>query len=76
MKITYRDKDSDPQYPIMHGGTPMAKEFNKRQEKLWKDGKLTTVDFEQISTIILEVLCSDYDRRHSPRKKRKNVRST
>lgn len=71
MRITHKLKHEDPAYPIMHGDTPMAKEFNKRQEKLWSDGKFETFDFEQVSTMILEILCDDYNGRHASRKRKK-----
>jgi hypothetical protein len=70
MKISYREKVTDPEYPIMHGKTPIAKEFNKRQEKLWEEGRLIKVDYEQVTTVILELLCDDYDKRHASRKRK------
>lgn len=71
MKITFKAQPTDPVHPIMHGGTPVAKEFNKRQAKLWASGKVEKVDFEQITTVLLEIFADDYDRRHAPRKKAK-----
>ena len=71
MRITYKEKSTDPVYPIMHGNTPTAKEFNKRQAKLWADGNFVKFDFEQIATILLEMFSEDYDKRHAPRKKLK-----
>lgn len=69
MKITYKSQPTDPVHPIMHGNSPSAKEFNKRQAKLWAEGKVDKVDFEQITTVLLEMMLDDYDRRHAPRKK-------
>ena len=69
MRITYKDKPTDPFHPIMHGTSPMAKEFNKRQKKLLKEGKLDQVNFEQVSTILLEILVDDYNEQHKTKKK-------
>lgn len=57
-------------YPIMHGKKPFAKEFNKRQEALFKEGRMKDPTFESISTVLLEILIDDYDKRHAPRKKK------
>jgi hypothetical protein len=73
MKITFKAQASDPVHPIMHGTSPTAKEFNKRQEKIWGTGKVDKIDFEQICTVLLEIFAEDYDRRHAPRKK-KNIK--
>jgi hypothetical protein len=70
MKITYKENVTDPVYPIMHGDSAIAKEFNKRQKTLWKDGKFQKFDFEQVCTILLEILSEDYNRRHASRKKK------
>ena len=70
MKITHKQDPADPVYPIMHGNTPFAKEFNKRQAILWKDGHFAKFDFEHVTTVLLEILIDDYDKRHAPRKKR------
>ena len=70
MKITHKLSPKDPVYPIMHGKTPMAKEFNKRQKKLWETGVVITYNYEQISTVLLEILADDFSRRHVPRKKK------
>lgn len=69
MKITWKQKVEDPPYPIMHGKTPLVKEFNKRQAELWKDGKFTAFDYEQVTTVLLEILGEDYDKRHATRKR-------
>ena len=71
MKITYKANTTDPVYPIMHGASPTAKEFNKRQAELWSSGNFAKYDFEQIATILLEMFADDYDKRHAPRKKTK-----
>lgn len=71
MKITYKIQSTDPAYPIMHGDSPTAKEFNKRQKALWSQSKFEKFDFEQIATILLEMFADDYDKRHAPRKKNK-----
>ena len=70
MLITFKKNPDDPAYPIMVGKTPICKEFNKRQEKIWKDGTFKTFDYEQVSTILLEILCDDYDKRHASRKRK------
>lgn len=72
MRITYKEKVTDPGHPIMHGGAPITKEFNKRQEKLLKEGKINEINFEQVSTVILEILCDDYNKRHASRKRKLN----
>lgn len=69
MKITYKAELTDPVHPIMHGKTPLAKEFNRRQAELWSAGKVEKVDFEQITTVLMEIFAEDYNRRHAPRKK-------
>ena len=69
MRITYKEKVIDPVYPIMGGDTPIAKEFNRRQKSLWKEGKFQRFDFEQVSTILLEIFAEDYNKRHASRKK-------
>lgn len=74
MRITYKEKSTDPLHPVMHGTTPTAKEFNRRQEKLWKDGKLNQVNFEQIATVLLEMFVEDYDKRHAPRGKKIKIK--
>lgn len=71
MKITYKANTTDPVYPIMHGDTPTAKEFNKRQADLWSNGNLKEINFEQVATVLLEMFAEDYDKRHAPRKKLK-----
>lgn len=70
MKITYKQELTDPQHPIMHGDTPFAKEFNKRQEQIWKDGVFDKFDYEQVTIVMLEILIADYDKRHAPRKRK------
>jgi hypothetical protein len=70
MRITLKEKVTDPDHPIMHGDGAIAKEFNRRQAILWKDGKFQKFDFEQVSTILLEIMADDYDKRHGPRKKK------
>lgn len=64
MKITYKEKITDPAHPIMHGKSPIAKEFNRRQAKLLKEKRLEKVDYQLVSTVLLEILCDDYDKRH------------
>lgn len=70
MLITHKKEIKDPPHPIMAGKSPIAKEFNKRQEKMWKDGVTKPFDYEQVSTVLLEILCDDYDRRHASRKRK------
>lgn len=69
MKITFKADPKDPVYPIMHGNGATAKEFNKRQSKLWKDQKFDKFDFEQVVTVLLEIFGDDYDERHKKTKK-------
>lgn len=69
MRITHKEKATDPVHPIMHGKSPIAKEFNKRQELLWSQGKFEKFDFEQVTTVLLEILIDDYDKAHAPKKR-------
>jgi hypothetical protein len=55
----------------MHGTSPTAKEFNKRQAVLWSSGNFVKFDFEQVVTVLLEMFADDYDKRHASRKKTK-----
>ena len=72
MKITKQATPTDPQHPIMHGDTPFAQEFNARQDKLWKEGKNVEFGFEQVVTVLLEILVDEYDARNKkPTKKPK-----
>lgn len=66
MKITLKQDPKDPVHPIMHGKGAMAKEFNKRQAVLWKDGHFQKFDFEQVATVLLEVLVEEYDNKYAP----------
>lgn len=70
MRITFKAESTDPVHPIMHGKTPLAKEFNKRQADLWAEGNVDKVDFEQITTVLMEIFAEDYNRRHAPRNKK------
>ncbi len=70
MRITFQQLATDPPYPIMHGEGPLAKEFNKRQKDLWAAGKTDVVDFNFVTTMILEILLDDYDKRHASRKRK------
>jgi hypothetical protein len=72
MKITIQLKSDDPAHPIMHGDTPIAKEFNKRQESILKTGNVAAYDFEQVTTVLLEILADDYNKRHSRKQKKHN----
>lgn len=74
MRITFKEKPTDPVHPIMHGKTPMAKEFNKRQALLWSKGAFTIYDYEQVTTVLLEILIDDYDKAHKSAKKIKEVK--
>lgn len=65
MKITLKQQPTDPAHPIMAGKSPMAKEFNKRQAVLWKEGRFQKFDFEQVATVLLEILSDDYDKRYA-----------
>ena len=65
MKITLKQTPTDPVHPIMSGKTAMAKEFNKRQAALWKDGHFQSFNFEQVATIILEILVDEYDNKYA-----------
>jgi len=69
MKITWKNKPTDPVYPIMEGKTPMAKEFNKRQKLLWGKGNIEHFNFEQIvTTVLLEILIEDYNKKYLSKK--------
>lgn len=70
MRITHREKPTDPIYPIMAGNTPIAKEFNKYQKKLWEEGKFTVYDYEQVTTVLLEILTDEYNKKHASRKRK------
>lgn len=73
MRITHQSLATDPAYPIMVGDTPLAKEFNKQQEKIWAAGKVNKIDYEQVSTVILEILVNDYNKRHASRKRKPKI---
>jgi hypothetical protein len=68
MRITHQAKVDDPPHPIMEGKTPLAKEFNKRQAILWSKGG-GQVNFEQVTTVLLEILVEDYNKRNTTPKK-------
>lgn len=68
MKVTYQAKVTDPPHPIMEGKSPMSKEFNKRQAFLWSKG-VGQIDFEQVTTVLLEILVEDYNKRNTLPKK-------
>lgn len=70
MKITYQQKPEDVPYPIMHGDSPLAKEFNKRQRDIWTMGKIEKVDYEQVMTVVLDILGDDFNKRHAARKRK------
>ena len=74
MKITWKEKPSDPSHPIMHGDSPLAREFNERQKKLFKEaeGREIEVNFEQVSTVFLEILADDYNQRHAKKNKKES----
>lgn len=71
MKITHQKEVTDPAYPIMHGDSPLAKEFNKRQKDIWAAGNVLQIDYQQVSTVMLEILVDDYNKRHAARKRKK-----
>ena len=73
MKITLLADPKDPSHPIMQGDTPIALEFNKRQEALKLTGKQVQYDFEQVCTVLLEILTDDYNKTHTKKKKRTEV---
>lgn len=75
MKITHKANPEDPVHPIMHGDSPIAKEFNRRQEEMWKKGAFGKFDFEQVVTVLLEIFAEDYNKKHAP-KKIKNKKQT
>lgn len=70
MRITHQLKASDPPYPIMEGNTPFAKEFNRIQKDIWGAGNVTAIDYQQVSTVMIEILVGDYNKRHAARKKK------
>ena len=76
MKISYARQPDDPSYPFMEGESPFATEFNRRQEALFLKGSIQKVDFEQIATVLLEILVEDYNIRHTTKKKRTHNTST
>lgn len=83
MNITYKDKVTDPMYPIMAGDSPLAKEFNAREKQLWLDGKLGIDDsspdpvkvrreiYDQVNMVLMEILTDDYNKRNARIKKAK-----
>ena len=76
--IKYRVDPSDPPWLLMVGDSPMAKEFTKREEDIFKSGRIIELNTaEKISNhtslIIESILTDDYNRRHSERKKRKEA---
>lgn len=73
MKITIKEKETDPAYPLMHGSSSFAKEFNKRQADLYIEGKGQTYDYEQVTTVLLEILIDDFNKKKA-RKKTKTVK--
>jgi hypothetical protein len=54
----------------MSGSKPLSKEFNKRMRILWEAGGVSDVNFEQVSTVLLEIFADEYNKRHAPRKKK------
>ena len=71
MRITLKEFPEDPEYPMMHGKTPLSREFNKRQNQLWVEGRFRDFPFEQTFTVISEILVDDYNKRHATKKKAK-----
>jgi sporulation protein YlmC with PRC-barrel domain len=65
MKITFKQNEKDINHPVMHGDTPLAKEFNKRQKEMFKAGRISIVNFEQITTVLLDILVDDYNTRNA-----------
>jgi quinol monooxygenase YgiN len=61
-KITFQEKYSDPQYPIMHGDTPFAKAFNKAMSDHW----VATGNILPIDDTISQLLINDFNERHTP----------
>ena len=70
MKISLKETEFSPEYPVMAGDTPLAKEFNKREQALWVAGA-TSFDYQQITTVLIEIFGDDYNARHAKRKKKK-----
>lgn len=70
MKITLKQLPTDPVHPIMAGKGATAKEFNKRQAALWKEGNTMKFDFEQVVTVLLEIFADSYDQSHSKKSKK------
>ena len=64
MKITLKAKKDDPEYAIMQGDTPMSKEFNKRSKELFEEVEFFNFTFETSTTLLLEILCDDYNERN------------
>lgn len=69
MKITFQEKAGDPPHPIMQGDSPIAKEFNKRQKELWSAGKFNIYDYEQVTTVLLEIFSDEYNKTHKKKPK-------
>lgn len=63
MKITLKAKKNDPNYAIMHGDSPLSKEFNKRSKKMFEEVEFFNFTFESMTTMLLEILCDDYNER-------------
>lgn len=70
MKITWKASPTDPLWPIMHGSSPLAKEFNRRQKKLFEEKKFDSFSFEQVTIVLLEILGEDYDKRRATKRKK------
>jgi hypothetical protein len=71
MMITHQQKVDDPLYPIMQGETPLAKEFNRRSKEIWENGTVKDINFEHITTLLLEIFGDEFNKRHAPRGERK-----
>jgi len=69
MKITIKENDLAPDYPLMAGDSPLSKEFNKREQALWVAG-VTNFDHQQITTVLMEIFADDYNERHKVVKKK------
>lgn len=69
MKVDYRVLPTDPDYPLMRGNTPFAREFNRRMKALRMDNKFDPDRiFEQTTVIIMEILVEEYDRKNGKKR--------
>jgi len=76
MRITLEKDSNGKSYPKMHGETMVAKIFNKRVDRLREIDKIQFVDFELVTTILLEILIDDLEERSNSKKVLINKKKT